>query len=68
MTGINIKDLLDREILGNELFSDSESFMMELSDESECIIGGNWQPQCYTGANGDAATYPCVETDNDHFY
>jgi hypothetical protein len=68
MADININDLLGRKILGNDLFSDSESFMMELSDESECIIGGKWQPQCYTGANGDAATYPCVQTDDDYFY
>jgi hypothetical protein len=68
MANITISDLSTLNISGFNLLDDSESFMMELSDESEVLIGGNWQPQCYAGANGDAATYPCIETEDDHFY
>lgn len=47
MANINIKDLLGHQILGNDLFNDSESFMMEINDESECVIGGWIQLTCY---------------------
>jgi hypothetical protein len=57
MADINIKDLLDRKILGNDLFSDSESFMIELDDEVEHIIGSLWEPPlCYADAYGDGNT------------
>jgi hypothetical protein len=59
MADINIKDLLDRKILGNDLFSDSESFMMEINDESECIVGG-LELTCYIIVDfktNDSGTY-----------
>jgi hypothetical protein len=40
MADIQVKDLFDRNIAGSELFNDSENFMVELSDDSEQIVGG----------------------------
>ena len=42
MANINIENISDLDLNGNELFEDSESFMTELSDDSEqqAIIGG----------------------------
>ncbi|NEO94528.1 MAG: hypothetical protein F6K56_31810 [Moorea sp. SIO3G5] len=42
MANINIKDLSALNLTGAELFNDSESFMTELSDQSEqmAIQGG----------------------------
>ncbi len=55
-------DIKISNLSGNDLFSDSESFMMELSDESEQVMGGAknsdiivgcLRPTCYnTGAVG----------------
>ena len=39
MANINIKDLSALNLTGAELFNDSESFMTELSDESEQMEG-----------------------------
>ncbi|AOX00290.1 hypothetical protein BJP34_13225 [Moorena producens PAL-8-15-08-1] len=48
MANININDLSALNLTGAELFDDSESFMTELSDESEQmeeIYGGaSWWP------------------------
>jgi hypothetical protein len=40
MAGINLTDLSDRNKSGTDLFNDLENFMIELSDNSEQIIGG----------------------------
>jgi hypothetical protein len=40
MADINIKDLSDLNIIGSDLFDDSEDFTIELSDEIEQIMGG----------------------------
>ena len=46
MATIDIKDLATLNLDGNDLFTDSESFMVELSDssEQELILGGD----CFT--------------------
>ncbi|NEO66569.1 MAG: hypothetical protein F6J98_41840 [Moorea sp. SIO4G2] len=40
MANININDISALNLTGAELFNDSESFMTELSDDSEQVIGG----------------------------
>lgn len=40
MANIQVDKLLNQDISGAELFNDSESFTIELSDDSEQIIGG----------------------------
>ncbi|BAY30884.1 hypothetical protein NIES2107_27320 [Nostoc carneum NIES-2107] len=42
MANINVNDLLHLNLIGSDLLNDSESFLTELSDESEQmgIIGG----------------------------
>lgn len=42
MANINIENISDLALNGNDLFQDSESFMTELSDDSEqdSIMGG----------------------------
>ncbi|WP_019505173.1 hypothetical protein [Pleurocapsa sp. PCC 7319] len=41
MTNINIDNISDLDLNGNDLFEDSESFITELSDGNEqAIIGG----------------------------
>jgi hypothetical protein len=41
MANINVKDLTDYNITGLNLFDDLESFMVELNDDREQIIGGH---------------------------
>ena len=50
---IQIKDLTPttfQSISGTDLFDDSENFLMEITDETDKIIGGLWcsdtQPYC----------------------
>jgi hypothetical protein len=40
MAEINLKDLSNYNISGDDLFNDSESLMTELSDEDKSVIGG----------------------------
>jgi hypothetical protein len=40
MADITINDLLSNGAAGNDLFSDTESFMMELSDDDQDVVGG----------------------------
>ncbi len=42
MANINIENISDLDLNGNELFGDSESFMTEVGDDSEqeFIMGG----------------------------
>jgi hypothetical protein len=42
MADIKVKDLVVHNIAGVDLFSDSESFMLDLSDGELNIKGGNW--------------------------
>ncbi len=45
MANIKVHELSSLNLSGAELFNDSESFMTELSDESEqmAILGGCWR-------------------------
>jgi hypothetical protein len=66
MADIKLTDLTHHNIFGDDLFKDSESFMLELNDD-EYIRGGIFQPICQFGGNGDAATIPCYEaTESDY--
>lgn len=41
MANINVNDLIDLNLAGADLFNDPESFMKDLNEESEQVIGGN---------------------------
>jgi hypothetical protein len=56
MANIQVDKLLNQGISGAQLFNDSESFMIELSDDSEQIIGG-------IGACTKISVVNCVCTD-----
>ncbi len=50
MANINIENISDLDLNGNDLFEDSESFMTELSDDNEQgIMGGYYCVQSNTG-------------------
>jgi hypothetical protein len=40
MADITIENLLNSGTTGNDLFDDAESFMMELSDDNQDVMGG----------------------------
>ncbi len=40
MANINVNDLIDLNLTGADLFNDPESFMKDLNEESEQVIGG----------------------------
>jgi hypothetical protein len=44
MADIKLNDLSTQDISGSDLFSDSESFLTELNDESNQISGGRLAP------------------------
>ena len=46
MANINVNDLIDLNLAGADLFNDPESFMKDLNEESQQVIGGV-EPQCY---------------------
>ena len=46
MANIKVSDLLNLNLTGADLFTDSESFLTEISDESEQVFGGGNQPGC----------------------
>ncbi len=48
MANINIENISDLALNGNDLFEDSESFITELSDdgEQEAILGGLLPDSC----------------------
>ena len=48
MPNINIENISDLDINGNDLFEDSESFITELDDEGESVMGGYYY-QFYLG-------------------
>jgi hypothetical protein len=41
MPNINVNDLIDLNLAGADLFNDPESFMEDLNEESEQVIGGD---------------------------
>ncbi|BAY89417.1 MULTISPECIES: hypothetical protein [unclassified Tolypothrix] len=49
MANIKVHDLMNLNLTGADLFSDSESFMKELSGEDEQIFGGAIPVICVTG-------------------
>lgn len=63
MANINIENISDLDLNGNDLFQDSESFITELNDDSdqESIMGGlaaaSWcictHACCYTGKKSE---------------
>jgi hypothetical protein len=40
MADIKLEDLCAPNIMGDELFNDSESYMTEINDECQSILGG----------------------------
>jgi hypothetical protein len=44
MADIKVKDLAVHNISGFDLFKDSESFMIEISDESDQVVGAFSDP------------------------
>ncbi len=46
MANIDIKDLATLNLDGNDLFTDPESFIIELDDDQEAIIGGLAASDC----------------------
>jgi hypothetical protein len=58
MADIKIKDLSNLNIIGSDLFDDSEDFTIELSDEIEQIMGGirHDENQCSSFVCGQCVT------------
>ncbi len=54
MANINVNDLIDLNLAGADLFNDPESFMKDLNEESEQVIGGDSPVAC--------APPTCVQT------
>ena len=54
MANINVNDLIDLNLAGADLFNDPESFMKDLNEESEQVIGGGRIDFCVVPT--------CVET------
>jgi hypothetical protein len=46
MPNINVNDLIDLNLAGADLFNDPESFMKDLNEESEQVIGGGPRKDC----------------------
>ncbi len=58
MANINIENISDLDLNGNDLFEDSESFMTELSDDNEQgIMGG-----CVAQSQVDQCNITCLQT------
>jgi len=49
MPNINIENISDLDINGNDLFDDSESFITEISDENEHSVVGGFYFRYYYG-------------------
>ena len=60
MANINIENISDLNLNGNDLFEDSESFIAELSDDNEQAIMGGF---CQTPSQCQQIT--CVITQQD---
>jgi hypothetical protein len=52
MADIQVKDLVDRNFNGTDLFDDLENFMIELSDDNGLITGGMKPQTIGTGCFG----------------
>ena len=63
MANINIENISELDLNGNDLFGDSESFMTEVNDdnEQESIMGG-------LGLSETCPTFNCILTDVTHNY
>ncbi len=58
MANINIENISDLDLNGNDLFEDSESFMTELSDDNEQgIMGG-----CLAQSDVGQCEQTCIHT------
>ncbi len=57
MANININNILDSDLNGNNLFEDSESFMTEIDDQQE-VVGGSGKEIC-CGDGNNAVTFYC---------
>ena len=51
MAIINIESISDLDLNGNDLFEDSESFITELDDEGEFVVGGYRRRFCGVSDN-----------------
>ncbi|MEG4292625.1 hypothetical protein Q5692_27785 [Microcoleus sp. C2C3] len=60
MANINVNYLIDLNLAGADLFNDPESFMKDLNEESEQVIGGETKPVC--------APPTCVQSKTDCNY
>ena len=58
MANIKVNDLIGLNLAGADLFNDPESFMKDLSEESEQVIGGD----CVTTVNVDCRPTTCLHT------
>lgn len=52
MANINIENISDSNLNGNDLFEDSESFITELDDNEQAIMGGYGYCGFYTAGCG----------------
>ena len=67
MADINIENISDLDLNGNDLFQDSESFIIDLDDDAESIVGGGcgFTGGCIgTGIGVCGATNYCGDTIN----
>jgi hypothetical protein len=55
MIKINVKDLLVHSNLGNDLFDDKESFLIEISDNDIEVYGGLREIECVCTGIGTAS-------------
>ena len=61
MANINIENISDLDLNGNDLFEDSESFITELDDNGEAIVGGWGWFDCGNTACGNTIGF-CGQT------
>lgn len=60
MADIKISDIPILNISGIDLFDSPDSFLMELSDESDRIMGGEWnRPAQYQDAESEVLSFWC---------
>ncbi len=57
MSNINIRNISDLDINGNYLFEDSESFIIEITDDDEQSVTGGFYFQYYYDWNFNPAKY-----------
>jgi hypothetical protein len=57
MANINVNDLIDLNLAGVDLLNDPESFMKDLNEESEQVIGG-----CNTSVRVECRLPTCYHT------